>query len=163
MAKWSSIGLMKESGKTNLFMLQTVVWPAVSSVATRRGYWFQQDGARPHTTRMVLDWLAQKIGEHVISNLTDRVWLPRSPDLSPLDFWLWGVCLAELRRSPPGSIEELKETVNAYADSLIPMKSKKLFVTYCQEQRPVCLQMVVHLSTNLRSIKGILSSENPST
>ena len=36
-----------------LNMLQTVAWPAVSAVATRRGYWFQQDGARPHTTPMV--------------------------------------------------------------------------------------------------------------
>ena len=80
-----------------LNMLQTVVWPAVSAVATRRGYWFQQDGARPHTTNMVLDWLATKFGNRIISNHSARIWPPRSPDLSPLDYWFWGICLAELR------------------------------------------------------------------
>ena len=42
-----------------------------------------------------------------------------------LDFWFWGICLAELRRSPPGSIEELKETVNSFAASLTPAEVKK--------------------------------------
>ena len=108
-----------------LNMLQTVAWPAVSAVATRRGYWFQQDGARPHTTPMVQQWLASKFGPRVISNLTDRVWPPKSPDLSPLDYWFWGICLAELRRSPPSSMEELKETINEFAASLTPEDIRK--------------------------------------
>ena len=115
----------RENQHIYLHMLQTVVWPAVSTVATRMGYWFQQDGARPHTTRLVLDWLASKFGNRVISNLTDRVWPPRSPDLSPLDFWFWGICLSELRGSPPNSIEELKETINTYASCLNPEKIRK--------------------------------------
>ena len=41
-----------------------------------------------------------------------------SPDLSPLDYWFWSVCLAELRRSPPSSLDELKDIVENYVDSL---------------------------------------------
>ena len=108
-----------------LDMLKTVMWPAVSHVATRRQYWFQQDGARPHTTGTVLQWLEEKFGTRVISNLTDRVWPAKSPDLSLLDYWFWGVCLAELRRSPPASPEELMETVNEFAASLSPEEIRK--------------------------------------
>ena len=42
---------------TYLEMLKEVVWPKIRGVARARGYWFQQDGAPPHTTQMVRDWL----------------------------------------------------------------------------------------------------------
>ena len=101
-----------------LDMLKTKVWPFVSHHATRKGYWFQQDGAKAHTAVSVRSWLTQKFHERVISHLMDRMWPPRSPDLSPLDYWFWGACLQELRRSPPRTIDELKATVEAYAASL---------------------------------------------
>ena len=101
-----------------LDMLKTKVWPFVSHHATRKGYWFQQDGAKAHTAVSVRSWLTQKFHERVISHLMDRIWPPRSPDLSPLDYWFWGACLQELRRSPPRTIDELKATVEAYAASL---------------------------------------------
>ena len=40
-------------------------------------------------------------------------------------YWFWSVCLAELRRSPPASIEELKHTVTEFANSLTPEEIKK--------------------------------------
>ena len=101
-----------------LEMLQTVVWPRVRGVATRNQYWMQQDGATCHTTVMVRDWLHSKFGERVISRFTAHSWPAKSPDLSPLDFWFWSVCLAELRRNPPISLEELQATVEEYSNSL---------------------------------------------
>lgn len=115
----------RENQHIYLNMLQTVAWPAVSNVATRRGYWWQQDGATCHTTALVLDWLRDKFGDRIISNKSERRWPPKSPDLSPLDYWFWSVCLAELRRSPPASIEELKQTVTEFANSLTPEEIKK--------------------------------------
>lgn len=54
---------------------------------------FQQDGARCHTTDLVLHELRQHFIE-VIGNRGNAnepsTWPPRSPDLSPCDFWLWG-------------------------------------------------------------------------
>lgn len=52
--------------------------------------WFQQDGAIPHTAKIVLEWLAEKFGEHFISLRSNIEWPPHSPDLNPLDFFLWG-------------------------------------------------------------------------
>jgi hypothetical protein len=101
-----------------LDLLKTVLWPKIRSQATRKQLWFQQDGATCHTTNMVREWLAEKFGQRVISRLTARPWPAKSPCLSPLDYWFWSVCLQELRRNPPNTLEELMETVNEYSDSL---------------------------------------------
>ena len=42
----------------------------------------------------------------------------RSPDLSPLDYLFWSVCLVELRKNPPNSLPELVNTVERYDASL---------------------------------------------
>ena len=54
-------------------------------------YW-QQDGATVHCTDRNMRYLDNQFGDHVISRraLRGREWPPRSPDLSPLDFFLWG-------------------------------------------------------------------------
>ena len=101
-----------------LDMLKSKLWPFVSPHATRKGYWFQQDGAKAHTAVSVRSRLTQKFNERVISHFMDRIWPPRSPDLSPLDFWFWSVCLQELRRNPPRTIDQLKATVESFAASL---------------------------------------------
>ncbi|GFW33252.1 uncharacterized protein TNCV_2859301 [Trichonephila clavipes] len=50
-----------------------------------------QDGAPPHITRCVKDVLKHHfIEERVISRQIRHLWPPRSPDLNPCDFWLWG-------------------------------------------------------------------------
>ena len=46
------------------------------------------------------------------------MWPAKSPDLSPLDFWFWELALAELRRSPPSSLYELKLTAGGFVESL---------------------------------------------
>ena len=89
-----------------------------ATVATRRNYWFQQDGATVHTTIRARAWLESRFGGRVISRLTARPWPAKSPDLSPLDFWFWSVALAELRRVPPTTLEDLKLSVEAFAESM---------------------------------------------
>ena len=99
-------------------MLQTSMWPKVRSVATRQRLWFQQDGATCHTTLMLRTWLSAKFGDRIISRFTARPWPSRSPCLSPLDYWFWSVCLAEVRKNCPASLDELINTVNQFACSL---------------------------------------------
>ena len=101
-----------------LEMLATVVWPKIRAVSTRQQYWFQQNGATAHTTIQVRNWLASKFSNRIISRLTEKPWPARSPDLSPLDYWFWSVCLGELRRSPPSSLDELQEIVENFVESL---------------------------------------------
>ncbi|KAJ8937877.1 hypothetical protein NQ318_021102 [Aromia moschata] len=50
------------------------------------GMYFQQDGAPPHNSRIVIDYLQRRFGEKVISMNGPVRWPPRSPDLTPLIF-----------------------------------------------------------------------------
>ena len=58
--------------------------------------WFQKDGARPHTTPEVLDFLHSKFQHRIMSNRFPQQfqcgfsWPPCSPGLSPCDYFLWG-------------------------------------------------------------------------
>ena len=44
----------------------------------------------PHIANAILDLLQQRFGDGVISRKTDYQWAAYSPDLNPLDFFLWG-------------------------------------------------------------------------
>ena len=52
--------------------------------------WFMQDGAAPHTPRRVLSWLTDHFEGRVFSRFTEKTLASHSPDLNPLDFFLWG-------------------------------------------------------------------------
>ncbi|GFU84287.1 putative DD41D transposase [Trichonephila clavipes] len=52
--------------------------------------WFQQDGATCHTARAPIDLLKDTLGDRLISRFGPVNWPPRSCDLTPLDFFLWG-------------------------------------------------------------------------
>lgn len=51
---------------------------------------FQKDSATPHTTRQVTDWLHQTFNGNFSLLKPQMFGPPHSPDLSPLDFFLWG-------------------------------------------------------------------------
>ena len=48
-----------------------------------------QDGAPPHIARRVKDLLGTSFGDNrVLSRHFPHAWPPRSPDLSPYDYWI---------------------------------------------------------------------------
>ncbi|GFW88535.1 transposable element Tcb2 transposase [Trichonephila clavipes] len=52
--------------------------------------WFQQDGATCHTDRATIDLMKDTFGDRLISRFGPVNWPPRSCDLTPLDYFLWG-------------------------------------------------------------------------
>ena len=52
--------------------------------------WFQQDGATCHTANVTIDFLRTVFENRIISRNSDANWPPRSCDLTPLDYFLWG-------------------------------------------------------------------------
>ena len=50
----------------------------------------QQDCAMYHTAEAALDVLRPVFEYYIISRRADIVWAPRSCDLTPLDYYLWG-------------------------------------------------------------------------
>jgi len=53
-----------------------------------------QDGAPPHFSCFVTDVLNEIFPDTWIRRGVPIPWPPRSPDLSPLDFFLWGTLRA---------------------------------------------------------------------
>jgi hypothetical protein len=87
---------------------------------------FQQDGAPPHRYGAVINYLQRNFGSLIALN-TDFEWPPRSPDLTPLDFYLWGVLkykvyqhptrtIAELKQRIEEAVQEITEEVNLHSD-----------------------------------------------
>ncbi|GFX38244.1 uncharacterized protein TNCV_3838401 [Trichonephila clavipes] len=52
--------------------------------------WFQHEGAPAHFCGPVRDWLDIAFPGRWIGRQGPVLWPPRSPDLTPLDFFLWG-------------------------------------------------------------------------
>ena len=52
--------------------------------------WFQQDGATCNTAEATLEVLRPISEDRIISNRASAVLAPRSYDLTPLDYYLWG-------------------------------------------------------------------------
>ena len=50
---------------------------------------FQHDGAPPHYIRHVRDYLNQSFSNRWLGRGGPVAWPPRSPDLMPLDYYLW--------------------------------------------------------------------------
>ena len=40
-----------------------------------------------------------------------KLWPPRSPDLTPVDFFLWGLLKSKVYKNTPRTIEQLKDAI----------------------------------------------------
>jgi hypothetical protein len=84
----------------------------VSSLTENEIYtcWFQQDNAPPHTSNSSLRLLDEYFGDRVISK---SLWPPRSPDLSPPDFFLWGFLKDRVYANKPTTLLALRQNITA--------------------------------------------------
>ena len=79
---------------------------------------FQQDGAPPHFAIPVRQYLNQKLGNRWIGRGGPVAWPPRSPDLTPCDFFLWGYIKDRVFSNLPSTISELKTRIRAVISSI---------------------------------------------
>ena len=73
--------------------------------------WFQQDSARCHTVESTLDVSRPFFEYRIISHRADVVWLPRTCDLTPLDYYLWGAVKDKCYADKPETIHTLKDNI----------------------------------------------------
>jgi len=69
--------------------------------------YFQHDGAPSHYTRHVMRHLYDTFPNRWIVRGSTINWPPRSPDLTPLDFCLWGLMKSEAYRKKVDTRDEL--------------------------------------------------------
>jgi hypothetical protein len=85
-----------------------------------------QDNAAAHT--------AEVFGDQVIDQ-----WPPRSPDLNPCDFYLWGMLKGKVYVNNPHTAEELKENIRRVISIIYQEELRQVFrnmLTRCE----ACLQ-----------------------
>ena len=150
MSKHAVIGpyWFEENGKTVTIntprYISTALTPFWRALGRRRGIdrsiqWFQQDGATPHTSLESRMWLEDHFGHRLVSNKTTHIWSPHSPDLSPLDFFLWGYCKDHVYTNKPATIPQLKNNITQHIRQIRPEMCAR--VVECFQRRiEVCLR-----------------------
>jgi len=68
------------------------MWDAIPT-GMRRKVWFQLDGCPAHFGSIIRNWLNAYYEGRWIGRGGPVVWPPRSPDITPLDFYFWGQML----------------------------------------------------------------------
>ena len=87
--------------------------------------WYQQDGAPPHFARCVRNLLTEKFHHQWIGRGGPIEWPARSPDLTPLDFYLWGHVKSIVYRQPPNTIAGMKLSIMLAFRSIKNAPSKR--------------------------------------
>jgi hypothetical protein len=77
----------------------------------RLNMWFQQDGAPAHKPLAVRRWLNNTFRQHWMGEGGPVAWPPRSPDLTPLDFFLWGHVKQLVYVTPPQDVNDLEQRI----------------------------------------------------
>ena len=81
-----------------------------------------QDGAPCHTTDRNIAYLENQFNGRIVSKraVRGRVWPPRSPDLNPCDFYLWGFLKACVYSPRPATLDELEANIRREVAALDP-------------------------------------------
>ena len=67
--------------------------------------------------KIVRDRLRELFGHRVIALYEDVEWPPRSPDLTPYDFILWGYLKNKVYTSPPNDLNDLQNRIQNEVDA----------------------------------------------
>ena len=93
-------------------MLQEFLIPQLDEDDQEGRIHFHQDGAPPHYLREVREYLNTRFPGRWIGRAAPLAWPPRSPDLTPLDFFLWGFVKDRVFVPPlPANAVELRNNI----------------------------------------------------
>lgn len=109
------------NGDRYLAMLQTFFADELDELplSYRASMFFQHDGCPAHHTGTVRNWLDSEFNENWIGRNGPTSWPPRSPDLTILDFYLWGRLKQIVYQEPIENDEEqLKSRIRDAVQSL---------------------------------------------
>lgn len=77
----------------------------------RRQIWFMHDGAPPHFALIAREFLNNNYPARWIGRGGPQLWPARSPDLNPLDFFLWGYLKSLVYTTPIENLEDLQNRI----------------------------------------------------
>lgn len=113
------------NGERYRTMITNFFWPELDDMDLD-DIWFQQDGATSHTAALSRDLLQEKFPGRVISKFADVEWPPRSCDLTPLDFFLWGYVKSLVYSNKPTTLVQLETNINRAIAEIQPDLLRKV-------------------------------------
>lgn len=109
-------------------------------LSVRRNLWYQLDGAPIHQTVEVKQCLSQMFRGKVIGRDWEDYWPPRSPDLSPMDFFLWGYLKQKVyKHGPFANKEHLENTIRECCYNINPLFIKNATKSV-NERTIICIE-----------------------
>lgn len=122
-----------------LRLLQEEIMPALFTEDGKFPEYFQQDGAPPHYGLSVRSWLNQQFPNRWIGRRGPVEWPPRSPDLSPLDFYLWGHLKSLVYAKKIRNLNNLQERIIEACSSITPDVLMRVHADW-KNRLQLCLQ-----------------------
>ncbi|GFX29861.1 transposable element Tc3 transposase [Trichonephila clavipes] len=92
----------------------------------RKGAVVQQDRATCHTARATIDILKDTFGDRLISRFGPVNWPPRSCDLTPLDYFLWGYVKSLVYADKPQTLDDLEDNIRRVIADIRPQMLEKV-------------------------------------
>ncbi|GFT10744.1 transposable element Tc3 transposase [Trichonephila clavipes] len=87
---------------------------------------FQKDGATCHTALATIDLLKDTFGDRLISRFGPVNWPPRSCDLTPLDYILWGYVKSLVYADKPQTLDDLEDNIRHVIADIRPQMLEKV-------------------------------------
>lgn len=94
-------------------------------LADHRNLFYQHDGAPPHSGYLINNFLQDVFYDQWIANNGPFLWPPRSPDLSVLDFFIWGTVKNRVYHTPVTTMEDCMQRVRNEFENLNPESIRK--------------------------------------
>lgn len=101
------------NGDRYLNIIQEIIIPELHQIYPNRfnRLWWIQDGAPAHRSRAVQELLHDNFNNRIVALNQPIEWPPRSPDLTPCDFFLWGHLKSKVYFSPPENTDDLRNRI----------------------------------------------------
>lgn len=141
------------NGENYLRMLTEQIVPALRQICEEEEFaevqeepiqfatmYFQQDGAPAHSARDVRDFLNTVFLGRWIGRRGPIEWPPRSPDMTPLDFFLWGHLKSVVFKTKPESLQDLQDRVTEACRAITREQLENVHIEtehrlyFCQER-----------------------------
>jgi hypothetical protein len=129
---------------------QEFVGPRIEEMFGDAEIYFQQDGAPPHCHREVRAYLDITLPDRWIGRRGSVEYPAPSPDLTPIDFFLWGYLRDKVYAAKPATVHELKEEIERQCLQ-IPNKMLRRVCDSIVPRYQLCLDNDGHQFVHLRT------------
>lgn len=99
------------NGQSYLQMLNEFVFPRIDQLPNNIRLYFMHDGAPAHFDQTVRRRLSERFRNQFIGRGAPIQYPPRSPDLTPMDYAIWGIVKNNVYSRNPSNLNELRQFI----------------------------------------------------